>query len=152
MRADVERRIVEYLLLHELALFVLVHLAFEEVEGSAVLLHLDGLALPLLLLEDRTQVAVLPVVFAALHRSVKLYTTCGSHLLPLVAGDVDQRVLLHQALHRRLEEAARLQQVQNHSTGEVDGGVVDLERLLYGLHGDGVAIVHSFALGLEGGE
>jgi hypothetical protein len=72
-----------------LALLVLVHLAFEEVEGSAVLLHLDGFALPLLLLEDRTQVAVLPVVFAALHRSVKLYTTCGSRLLPLVTGDVN---------------------------------------------------------------
>lgn len=68
MCADVEGRIIEYFLLEKLLLLILVHVLFQEVERSAHLLHLYGLALSLLLLEDGTEVGVLSVVSAALHR------------------------------------------------------------------------------------
>jgi|LakMenE18May11ns_1017448.scaffolds.fasta_scaffold8160269_1 hypothetical protein len=68
MCADVKGGIIKYLLLEELFLLVLIHILLEEVERSAHLLHLYGLALPLLLLEDRAQVGVFSVVSAALHR------------------------------------------------------------------------------------
>lgn len=68
MRADVKGGIIEDLLLEELLLLVFVHILLQEVERSTDLFHLDGLALSLLLLEDRTQVGVFSVVSAALHR------------------------------------------------------------------------------------
>ena len=68
MCADVEGGVVEDLLLEELLLLVLVHILFQKVERGADLFHLYGFALPLLLLEDRTQVGVFSVVPAALHR------------------------------------------------------------------------------------
>ena len=67
MGADVEGWVFEYLLLKDLPLFLLSHLPLQEVEGRTGLLHPDGLALPLLLLEYRTEVAVFPVVLGPLH-------------------------------------------------------------------------------------
>lgn len=68
MCADVKGGIIEDFLLEELLLLVLIHILLQEVERSTDLFHLDGLALSLLLLEDRTQVGVFSVVSAALHR------------------------------------------------------------------------------------
>jgi hypothetical protein len=68
MCADVEGGIIEDLLLEELLLLILVHIFLQKVERGTDLFHLYRLALPLLLLEDRTQVGVFSVVSAALHR------------------------------------------------------------------------------------
>ena len=69
MRADVEGRVVEDLLLHELLLLLLAELPLEKVEGRVGLLQLHWPLLPLLLLEDGTQVPVLSVVLAPVHRA-----------------------------------------------------------------------------------
>lgn len=67
MSADVKRGIVEDFFLHELLLLVLAEFSFEEVEGRVGFLKLHWPLLPLLLLENRTQVSVLPVILAAVH-------------------------------------------------------------------------------------
>lgn len=68
MCTDVERRVVEYLLLDQLLLLVFAHLPLQEVERRIRLLHLHRSALPLLLVEDRTQITIFAIVFAAVHR------------------------------------------------------------------------------------
>lgn len=67
MRADVERRIIEDLLLQQLLLFILIHIPLEEVKRRAGFFYLYWLALSLLFLKDGAEVSILSVVLTALH-------------------------------------------------------------------------------------
>jgi hypothetical protein len=51
MRADIEGGIIKYLLLYELTLLFIAHLALEEVKGCISFLDFDGFTLSLLFLE-----------------------------------------------------------------------------------------------------
>lgn len=73
MRTDIQRRVVEDLLLNHMLLLVLTHLPLQEVERRVRLLHLHRTTLPLLLVEDRTEVPVLPIVLAPVHYQFEEY-------------------------------------------------------------------------------
>lgn len=73
MRADVQRRIVEYLLLQKMLLLLLVHLLLQKVKGRVCLVQHHRLAHLLLLLEDRLQITIVDVVAAALHLIISLF-------------------------------------------------------------------------------
>lgn len=67
MCTDVERWVVEDLLLNQLLLLVLAHLPLQEMERRVGLLHLYWSALAFLLVEDGTQIPIFTIVFAAVH-------------------------------------------------------------------------------------
>ena len=72
MRAYVQGRVVEYLLLNHLLGLLIRHLAFHEVEGRVRLLHLDRPGQLLLLVENRRKVTVLAIVLAPVHPLITL--------------------------------------------------------------------------------
>jgi len=85
MGTDVEGRVVEDLLLHQLLLLFLAELPLEEVEGWVGLLQLDWPLLPFLLLEDGAQIAILAVVLAAVHLLLLCYY-CDKLVMSFIEG------------------------------------------------------------------